>query len=123
MDLSQTYAWERVVVLALTFHEERLVLGIHDKMWQISSHMVDEHLRGVLRPAKPTINLSTKYCMKWKQGTVTGLTVPANTLVADAVKVIRKRATKRPQARARPVLPVLGYEVDTNMFTLRVPDD
>jgi hypothetical protein len=33
MDLAQTYAWERVVVLALTFHKERLVLGIHDKAW------------------------------------------------------------------------------------------
>jgi hypothetical protein len=28
MDLAQTYAWERVVVLALTFHKERLVLGL-----------------------------------------------------------------------------------------------
>jgi hypothetical protein len=27
MDLSLTYAWERLVVLALTFHKERLVLA------------------------------------------------------------------------------------------------
>ncbi|KAN0079533.1 hypothetical protein V8E54_004747 [Elaphomyces granulatus] len=69
MDLAQTYAWERVVVLALTFHKERLVLGIHDKKaWQIPSDVVDEHLRGALRPTKPTTNLPTEYCMKWNTG-------------------------------------------------------
>ena len=69
MDLAQTYAWERVVVLALTFHKERLVLGINDKKaWQIPSDVVDEHLRGALRPTKPTTNLPTEYCMKWNTG-------------------------------------------------------
>jgi hypothetical protein len=61
VSLSQTYTWERVVVLALTFHKERL-LDIHDKKaWQIPSDVVDEHLRGALGPAKPTTNPSTEY--------------------------------------------------------------
>jgi hypothetical protein len=68
MDLSQTYTWERVVVLALTFHKERLFLGIYDKKaWQIPSDVVDEHLRGALSPAKPTTNPSTEYSMKWNE--------------------------------------------------------
>jgi hypothetical protein len=68
MDLSLTYAWERVVVLALTFHKERLVLGIHDKKaWQIPSDVVDEHLRGALRLAKSP-NQPTEYCIRWNTG-------------------------------------------------------
>jgi hypothetical protein len=55
MELSQTYVWDRVLLLALTFHNERLLSDIHDrKAWKIPSDVVDEHLRGALKPAKST---------------------------------------------------------------------
>ena len=44
------------------------------------------------------------------QGTATGPPVPANTLVADAEKIIRKRTTKiptQPPVRNNPVLPLI----------------
>ena len=73
---------EWVVVLVLMFHEERLVLGVHDnKTWQIPSDVVDENPCGALRLAESP----TEY---WN--------TPANTRVADAEKIIRRRTTKIP---------------------------
>jgi hypothetical protein len=52
------------------FHEERLVLGVHDNnAWQIPSDVVDENPCGALRLAESP----TEY---WN--------TPANTRVADA---------------------------------------
>jgi hypothetical protein len=55
-DLVRTYLWEPVLTLALTFHQERIVLGLaDDKAWQMPTALVDEHLRSALR-SKPVVH-------------------------------------------------------------------
>src|ERR1700722_20146806 len=49
MDLVKVYLWESVLTLALTFHQERVVMGITDeKAWQMPPVLIDEHLRNSL---------------------------------------------------------------------------
>lgn len=75
MELSQSYQWEAVLTLALTFHKERIVLGIMDfKAWDMPSAFIDKHLRGKLRvkpsttPKPHASNLSSMCCIRWNLG-------------------------------------------------------
>jgi hypothetical protein len=87
MDLAKAYLWESVLTLALTFHQERVVMGITDeKAWQMSPVLVDEHLRNSLRskPFNPTQstpqhlgnnnnraygnNTPAEFCFRWNSG-------------------------------------------------------
>ncbi|KAN0067895.1 hypothetical protein V8E54_014142 [Elaphomyces granulatus] len=89
MDLAKAYLWESVLTLALTFHQERVVMGMtDDKAWQMSPVLVDEHLRNSLRsrpfnPSQSTPqhsgfnnnrsyknnnNMPTEFCFRWNSG-------------------------------------------------------
>jgi hypothetical protein len=55
MDLSKSYSWEAVLILTLTFHKERVVMGLND---QEASRMhpatIDEHLRDRIKSTRPS---------------------------------------------------------------------
>ena len=73
MELSNTYSWEAVLILALTFHKERIVMGINDtQAWRMSPTIVDEHLRNNLKPTKSSLSSrpvsGNSYCMNWNKG-------------------------------------------------------
>ena len=77
LELSHAYQWESVLTLALTFHTERIVLGITDiKAWQMPSALIDEHLRTAVKPnitasATPRStapNAPTEFCHRWNNG-------------------------------------------------------
>src|SRR6202041_2455565 len=91
MDLAKAYIWESVLTLALTFRQERVVMGIMDeKAWQMSPvlALVDEHLRNSLRPKlfNPSQstpqhsgnnknrsygnnnNMPAEFCFRWNSG-------------------------------------------------------
>src|SRR5712664_2393170 len=43
MDLSKSYSWEAVLILALTFHKERVVMGLNDQeAWRMHPATIDD---------------------------------------------------------------------------------
>jgi hypothetical protein len=112
--LSRTYTWESVLILALTFHRERVVLGFNDKnVWQLPPALIDEHLRGSLKPAElsapstpstygssapRTTDPTTEYCFRWN--TVPRLSASEIMPAFDAVKITSERITRTHPVRA-----------------------
>ena len=57
MELSNAYSWEAVLVLALSFHKECIIIRINDaEVWRMSRTIIDEHLRNV-KPMKSSLSL------------------------------------------------------------------
>ena len=76
MDLSKPYSWEAVLILALTFHKERVVMGLNDQeAWRMHPATIDEHLRDRIKSTKPSApsritssNSPITYCLRWNAG-------------------------------------------------------
>jgi hypothetical protein len=77
MDLSKSYSWEAVLILALTFHTERTIVGLNDQeAWKMPPGVIDRYLRDRVKPTNksptpsrpPSTNSPTTYCMKWNAG-------------------------------------------------------
>jgi hypothetical protein len=77
LELSHAYQWESALTLALTFHTERIVLGITDiKAWQMPFGLIDEHLRTAVKPnvtasaipRSTASNAPTEFCHRWNNG-------------------------------------------------------
>jgi hypothetical protein len=76
MELLNAYSWEAVLVLALSFLKERIIMGINDAgAWRMSPTIIDEHLRNSMKPMKSSLsfrsvseNSLNAHCINWNKG-------------------------------------------------------